>query len=417
MRRLVWIVFVVLCLSALSVAIDCNSMVSDDANVFTGKTTDVTLAGQALVDQGADLRVISTSSQNLDVSEHNMELGCPSWQGPNGTRKSTLIVLMVAPKERKMGMFYGAAWHHALDGSWNRIKQDYMAPYFKTGDFAGGMIASEKQLTARLLASKDEATHPATVVNEAAKPTDLSGLWRVMGWLLALGFGVFVIVVVVIELRARQRKKDAVTKAQADATAARNTATNLITQKKQVVMTVNDQRIFEDINQQFVDFAGSYRGDPSQELTLAQYESMRDVYNSIAAQLRALGKAGWKDGVNVKMDSSPRPSTKKKTHKDESFKEPEPGRSVSTSTVDNSVHVTPIVIGNDFGGSRETPERIREPEPEPEPTRSYGGSSDYGSSDSGGGGSSDWSSSDSGGGGSSDFGSGGDSGGGGSDSF
>ena len=107
---------------------DCDKVVVDEAQVLGARAADVQAAADALQNQGADVRVRTVAhTVNLDMDENVLVHSCGSWRSPNGQIKSTLIVLMVAPYDRKMGIYYGGAWHHALDDHWVRIKQDYMA--------------------------------------------------------------------------------------------------------------------------------------------------------------------------------------------------------------------------------------------------------------------------------------------------
>src|SRR5271154_5572723 len=157
--KYVWLI--VFFLPAFSVAQDCNSIVYDQAGVLKGHEQEIQAAAQGVIDQGGDPKVATVlGATNLDLAEKQIEKSCQSWQSPNGDRKSTLLVLMVSPDTRKLGVYYGSAWKSALDSSWNRIKQSYMVPYFKNKDWSGGFVAAEEQFGKRLAASKDESLHP-----------------------------------------------------------------------------------------------------------------------------------------------------------------------------------------------------------------------------------------------------------------
>jgi uncharacterized membrane protein YgcG len=153
---------------------------------------------------------------------------CSSWM--TGSRfKANLLVLVVAPKERKKNAFFGSAISAALESpdQVNYIYSQAANPYFKSGDFAGGLAMAERDFGAKIAAYHDQVKHPVqkqTVVNNQA--TDLSGFWKVLGWLLAAVVVGFIIFFTVKLLRRRKEDSDAIDAAKGDAIDARNRATD-----------------------------------------------------------------------------------------------------------------------------------------------------------------------------------------------
>lgn len=395
----------------------CGADIVDMAHVLpsTGPLTD---SVRRLKEAGADPRIVTVSTTNLDLVEQALVQNCSDWQGTNGI-KSTLVVLMVAPKEHKMGIYFGHAFDSALQSDWNRIKQEEMAPRFKSGQFAEGMIAAMDHIGGRIKAQADEARSPkqTTVVEQ---PTDLSGLWRFLMWCLAVGSGLGIAIWLVYWLTQKAKRKDQWAHARTGAIMARNHATVLINKLRITDLPKDKVDQFDSLYGRFTDLGNQTRFDPSDEgLQIGEYMAIERAYRELSNDLEQLNWAssGKKEQVQVQAappDESYHPSThKKKTVKTDD----DPPAPAPASTNTNNVFA-PVIIGTDVGGPDRTAVWEREPDPEPryrepdpEPSFGGGGSSDFGSSSSDSGSSSDFGS-----GGSSDFGSGtGSESGGGSD--
>jgi uncharacterized membrane protein YgcG len=386
---------------------NCDQVVVDDAGVFD--RAQVYQAAQNLIAKGADVRIWAVvPTSDLDGYEKNIERNCASWRAPNGDRKSTLIALMVSPSTHKMGMYYGAAWHHALDDHWNRIKQDYMSPNFKAGNFTNGMVAAANQFVARIVASQDEALHPA-VSNTVNQATDFSGLWSVLFWTLLAAVILICLAWLVSEISKRKKAKINTKVAQSSAIAYRDQCVELLSLLKSKGKVTE----YDNFSSRYSTIASQLRYDPSQnDLAKEEYIAMADVYSRLVSQMSAVvypntpsAKAKQESYPPIPVPIPPPPA---------SAKPQPPTTKVIKKTVvvherDNSSNFTDgLIVGSLLSDRGEREERHRDTY---EPSRS---SSDDSSSSSGG--SSDWGSSDSGSGGSSDFG-GGDSGGGGSSDF
>jgi len=403
MKTFIW-VFAILLFAVPTRAQDCDNVVADySGSLKSGDAQRIEEAARPLVNEGADLRVrILGTTSNLDTDEKDIERSCLSWQSPNHGRKSTLVVLMVAPFSHKMGIYYGNAFDHALADHWNRIKTDYMGPHFKTGDWAGGFVAVEQQITSRIKAAKDEAVHPATTttttVNQAA---DLSGLWIVLKWSLFLAFLLVGIYFTFAWWNKRRKAQQELREAQQLAITTKARAADLLNKPNSVKTATLDRALEE-----FARLNGSMRNDPNpDDLTIEEYHVIALQYQKIVDMLDETSIAR----MNRPVRQSVAPSPKKQTKAAAAATTGSPGApSTSTTTVINNTEVIPVPVII----PEPVRERERDPEPEPSPSHRSSRSSD----DDSGGGSSSWSSGSSDSGGSSDFGGSSDSGGGGGSS-
>ncbi len=440
--------------------LQCDAAVQDTTMLAVSHLGQISAANDELKEQGADARVIVTSlapGQTLDIIVADMGKKCAAWKSPNGGIKTNMLVFALAPKERKMGIFYGPGYNAALADHAARIKRDYMSPHFKGGDWAGGIIAGERQAASRIKASLDESNKPVTVSNETVnQPTDFHGLW-VFFWII--GFLLAVACLLVIIYRFKKNKEDTNT-AQQDAIASRSRAVDLLTDLNQEVNKYSDisvappniKKAFSLIDvasRQLTTLAASISGDPTTEgMGKSFYNSLKDSYERLEQKLQ-LAKT-YIDTTDTVDDSKPaKPKdTRKANHS--VYSGAQEGQRSATETptpppapsAPAPIHETVVVkdsgndmltgmlIGEAIGGSRREyagePRPESTPEPEPERHASHHESDDDSSSSSSGGwggsssdsssssSSSDWggsssdsssSSSDSGsfGGGSSDF--------------
>lgn len=168
----------------------CDALVIDQTGKISSTEKTVASAANQLVSRGADVRVriVSDIGQEptLDKFIDQIRKNCPSWQALDGGMKNNLIVLAVSLGNRKTGLYYGSQWSSVLGGQWTSIQADEMNPRFRDGDFSGGVVAGLKRISVALSAPVGTASRNSTTHVYAA--TDLSGLWTVFGWLVALVF-------------------------------------------------------------------------------------------------------------------------------------------------------------------------------------------------------------------------------------
>ncbi|MEY4744579.1 MAG: hypothetical protein RL272_524 [Candidatus Parcubacteria bacterium] len=215
---------------------DCDTMVVDaTGRLGASGVATVEAAGNRLVNAGADVRVRvipdSRTYGNLDQYMATMQGQCASWRAADGGRKNNLLVVLLS-MDRQSGVFFGEQYRPALDGRTAGIRTNSMNPRFRDGDFAGGLSAG-LDASGRLIAASAAPpvqtapgpVSPPVVVHE--QPTDLSGLWTVMGWglgLVALGLLAYGIM---LFARSRAKRRAAQQKAQAKRGACANRISEL----------------------------------------------------------------------------------------------------------------------------------------------------------------------------------------------
>lgn len=192
------LVMLMLGMANTTFAQNCDSLVVDSANVLGDKARDVEAAVKKLKDAGADafVRIVPSIKPAVTSEEYEQSLqnSCRNWQSGNGKRKSTLLVMIVAPQDRKGGIHLGGAWGKFIQAAETTgIQTNYMNPRFKSGDYGGGIIAGLNVLEGRIRSITNPASSgtvpasPIIIKTEPHTPMDLSGLWKVIKWLLFLG--------------------------------------------------------------------------------------------------------------------------------------------------------------------------------------------------------------------------------------
>lgn len=273
MKTLVLSVFL---FTSVAFAADCNAPVVDNANVLQGKIPQITAALASLTSKGADPRVITDDPDNVTPEGYvnSAKNACPSWQSAGGGVKNNLIVFLVFPKHRKVGLFTGQEFGKALNTS--AIRSQFMAPGFKDGDYARGFISGINQAAVEIEAFQTSALHPATtstVVNQQA--TDMSGLWHVLGWALLVGV-LFALVWLIFFIRRRRSERKS---AQQNAVFWRNEAATKVNASGGGIAS-----------EEFARLSNSETSNPDTEgLTVEQYNDIAERYKAICAGLRKQG--------------------------------------------------------------------------------------------------------------------------------
>jgi uncharacterized membrane protein YgcG len=259
--------------------VNCNSIVSlDQANVFPN-TSAIDRAASGLIDQGADVHVVSASMaemSSLKSVQSKLESSCPSWTIA-GHRKPNLFVLIVAPAQKKKNAFFGAAYTPVMptEDSVNVIYSQAANPYFKQGDFSGGVAAALKDFGAKVVAYHDQQKHPVeTHVTEQA--TDLSGLWTVLGWIVGLGAFAGLVVFLFVLMSRRSKAKEELSIARANARLAKSRATH----SYQSISP--DSPRYSRLSERFLELSNSIKYDPDTDgQTLDDYASMQASWQAL----------------------------------------------------------------------------------------------------------------------------------------
>ncbi len=193
-----------------------NELVVDDAGVFGSRLSEVEEAARRLAATGADVRVRTVrtlgGAPTLDHLVRQYQDRYPSWQSPNGNRKSNLVVVMIAMKERQLGISNGGAYDSSIAKHASRIRAEVIGPRLKGGDFAGAFVAGLNELTTVVQVQANPNGGQTTVIN-SGPPPDLSGLWTFLKIIAFIAGGVVVFIFVGNVFAGRARRRAAQQKA------------------------------------------------------------------------------------------------------------------------------------------------------------------------------------------------------------
>jgi uncharacterized membrane protein YgcG len=143
----------------------CDEVVVDDAHVLAHADAVAAAAGQVAETTKALVRVrVVASLDGHDPETHRglIEAGCPSWSS-DGHRDARLLLVVVAPVERKTTVAYGSAWTDRLVSTVGALQRERMDARFKTGDFDTGLTEGLAALGDRLRAGPVAASPSYTV--------------------------------------------------------------------------------------------------------------------------------------------------------------------------------------------------------------------------------------------------------------
>jgi uncharacterized membrane protein YgcG len=214
-----------------SAATACDSIVYDGANILGSGESDVESAAGKLEKLGADVRVVTlgsfSPSATLDAYIDKTVDRCPSWQSANGMRKNNLLIFAMSMDEHGLGIFYGESWKDRIDnsGGSEAIWSTYMAPQFANGNFSDGFVDGMKATGDVIKSSGTRSQDNSS--SSTGKPTDLTGLFWVLGiivGLVALGTLIWFIWSRIVEARSNREKLRV---ARQKALAARDATTTL----------------------------------------------------------------------------------------------------------------------------------------------------------------------------------------------
>lgn len=276
---LLWAAFIFIPLSLH--AVNCNSIITaDEASVLLSDTHALNQAASTLIDQGIDPHVITIASManygnSLKGAMAIYAGSCPTWMGAGTTFKPNLLVLIVAPKDRKKNAFFGSALSPAFGskGDVDYVYSQAANPYFKSGDFAGGFAAAFRDFGAKNVAYHDQQKHPQvkqTVVNNQA--TDLHGLWVILGWIVVISVITLAVFFLFHLFLRRKQESDAVEAAQGDAIDARTEATNAYNSIPSP--SAAQTKLFADLS-------GSIKNDPTVDgLSEAEYRRIQHAWEN-----------------------------------------------------------------------------------------------------------------------------------------
>lgn len=197
-ERLSWALLIVgltmLFLATWAMRARAESPACDAAVLTPTGVNPFTIEAEARRVAGAEVRVRVVPGQlghpNMDQWEQAQLALCPSWRGAGLAPRSTLLLIAVAPDDRRqMGAYYGSALSARLSGRWQEVFRQRLEP--AVAAYAGGEPAAlTRGLTdtlrdfAVLLAPPAAAAQPVVI---AAAPVDYGRVWAWFFLLVSVG--------------------------------------------------------------------------------------------------------------------------------------------------------------------------------------------------------------------------------------
>lgn len=169
-----------------SFADKCKEPIVDEVSAFSESNLEsISSEMNKLIVRGADVRVQILSSfhnmKSIDEYKEMFQDKCRDWQAPDGGMKNNLILLLVVPKKRITGYYFGTEWNRFLGANKSAVISD-MNSRFRDGKLANGIIAGLRDINNLMSVDPTITKKPVVINNNAA--TDLSGVSHILGWLL-----------------------------------------------------------------------------------------------------------------------------------------------------------------------------------------------------------------------------------------
>ena len=148
------------------------------------------------------------SLQGYDISDYGYQLGRHWAIGQDGkgeAEKDNGVILIIVPNERKLRIEVGYGLEPVLtDGFSSSVVRNDITPFFKSGDFAGGISAGvDKIITQIELPPEEAAKVAAAAAKEQRKSNDGGELGMVLFWLFVF---FFFILPIITSVRRQGRK-------------------------------------------------------------------------------------------------------------------------------------------------------------------------------------------------------------------
>ena len=275
----------------------CTSPVSDLAGVLSvSSVQQLTTATTNLANEGADPRVITyKTSEPPEMFISNATRDCAQWRNPSNGVKSNMVVFIVNPDMRKMGIFSGSAYNSTVLASApaTDIKKNFMGPKFRDADWTGGFMVGIQQTTQRIHVYVATSGRPnQTVINKQA--TDMSGLWFVLKILAFLLFGILLVVAGVKFFKFRSEREEARLVAVDIRDSVAKLAYNLNSKLDEMQalghpISPSNKNELENILERYTKASNSMNLDPDASgLSIAEYKSIGKFYSNLLNELRTI---------------------------------------------------------------------------------------------------------------------------------
>jgi uncharacterized protein len=148
------------------------------------------------------------SLQGYDIADYGYQLGRHWAIGQDGVgeaEKDNGAILIIAPNERKLRIEVGYGLEHVLtDGFSSSVIRNDITPFFKAGDFAGGINVGVDKIITQIELPPEEAAKVAAAAAKAEKRTGDGGEFgSVIFWLFVF---FFFILPIITSIRRQGRK-------------------------------------------------------------------------------------------------------------------------------------------------------------------------------------------------------------------
>lgn len=286
----------------------CNLDVMDVSHILSpGALMQANQAISVLEAQAITPKIIVLNKlydQSLGDMTAMIKNTCPSWQGPNKRSiKANLLVMILTldngAGKREFAVLYGPGLKPALDSNIDRIKAEAMLPAFKTGDWGLGFLQGARQLANRVSTSRSEAIAPKVINNNQAPPADLSGLWKVLGWLIFIVCLGGLIAFLYALFKSNKHEKMVASDGKSRAVAMRNQTNALFNSvRAQIegmggVFTTDKQKkassLYQATAETVAETVNSVSNDPREgSLTEGEYNTIYNTWHDIWQDLRTI---------------------------------------------------------------------------------------------------------------------------------
>lgn len=296
----------------------CKDPIVDEISALSSNDiTRIEHSRDALVAAGADVRVQIISSfhrnpegemnKSIEAYKSQMLGKCKSWQAADGGMKNNLILILVAPKQKKTYFGAGGQWDHTLSADRKSQVVDTMNARFRDGKIPDGIVAGIDH-TADLVSVKPSQEGKPVTINHAA---DYSGFSSFLKWALFLAALGGIIAFLLWLYRQNEARRAAQRNAQAERTkctqsmnsheeplavlAAKVGQADVSAEWKTRLNNMLDQTR-EGYRVASVEFGGVNRGTNNPDtprLSVEEYDGMRGRYRIVAEKFteadRSLG--------------------------------------------------------------------------------------------------------------------------------
>jgi len=185
-----WLFFIAMPAAAAPTFPPLTGRVVDDAGILSDDTKDrlTSMLEQQEKQTGVQVVVVTLKSlQGYDIDDYGYQLGRKWGIGQKG--KDNGVLIEIAPNERKMRIDVGYGNEGQLtDAQSKLIIAEIMTPYFKRGDYNGGVLAGTDAVL--------KAIGGATIDPEAYAPSDAGTDTR--GHRNPVGLGIIPILLLVV---------------------------------------------------------------------------------------------------------------------------------------------------------------------------------------------------------------------------